>query len=74
MAEIGRFGAEKTGLCVPASLDLHSPGKGANKTPPVCVASDLPQAGCDRSVRRPNPTGRGAVRSAGGMTGKTDKA
>jgi hypothetical protein len=24
---------------------LHSPGKGANKTPPDCVASDLPQVG-----------------------------
>ena len=50
MAKSGRSGAGKTGLCVPASLHLHSPGKGANKTPPECVASDLPQAGCDRSV------------------------
>jgi hypothetical protein len=24
---------------------LHSVGKGANRTPPDCVASDLPQAG-----------------------------
>ena len=31
-----------------SSLPLHSPGKGANKPHPECIASDLPQAGCER--------------------------
>jgi len=30
---------------VPWMAHLHSLGKGANKTPPDCVASDLPQVG-----------------------------
>jgi hypothetical protein len=37
-------------LCVPESAPLHSPGKGANKTPPVCVVFGLPQVGYVRSL------------------------
>jgi hypothetical protein len=31
---------------------LHSPGKGANKPHPECIASDLPQAGSERPFCR----------------------
>ena len=45
---------------------LHYRGKGANKTPPECVASDLPKAGGDRSFRRrTGPTGGGLQRGWG---------
>ena len=38
-------------LWVSSRLPLHSPGKGANKPPPECNASDLPQAGCEPICR-----------------------
>jgi hypothetical protein len=51
---------------------LRSCGKGANKTPPDCVASDLPQVGRDgpSAIRW---TFLGAVRGAEGETGKTEE-
>jgi len=44
---------------------LHSRGKGANKTPPDCVASGLPQVGRDGAFRRRTGV-PGAIRSADG--------
>ena len=49
---LGETGAERA-LCIDRAqlgghivmAHLRSPGKGANKTPPDCVASDLPQVG-----------------------------
>jgi hypothetical protein len=51
---------------------LRSCGKGANKTPPDCVASDLPQVGRDGPfvVRW---TFSGAVHGTEGVTGKTEE-
>jgi hypothetical protein len=37
----------QTRLGTASMAHLHSLGKGANKTPPDCVAFDLPQVGCD---------------------------
>jgi hypothetical protein len=51
---------------------LRSCGKGANKTPPDCVASDLPQVGRDGPfVMR--WTFSGAVHGTEGVTGKTEE-
>src|SRR5690348_8281522 len=56
---------------------LHSVGKGANRTPPDCVASDLPQAGATGLSAAPlalfSPRGEAqerAARRAGGRTAR----
>jgi ubiquinol-cytochrome c reductase iron-sulfur subunit len=59
-------------LGVPAKAHLHYHRKGANKTPPDCVASGLPQAGCNRIAHDRTSLRRGGC-SAGGLTGKTDE-
>ncbi len=58
-------------LWVSSKPHLHSPGKGANKTPPECVAWGLPKAGGERSFRRrTGPTGGGSQR---GRDGRQDE-
>ncbi len=47
---------------------MHSPGKGANKTHPECIASDLPQAGCETHLPRHENRGRSA--DWGGITAR----
>jgi len=44
--------ATQHALWAPSKPDLRCPGKGANKTPPERVASDLPQVGGEPSFRR----------------------
>jgi hypothetical protein len=48
---------------------LRSVGKGANRTPPDCVAADLPQAGATGSSAEPlepSPPAFGSEAGAGG--------
>jgi hypothetical protein len=61
-ADRGLRGGADAALWVSSTLPLHSPGKGANKTHPECIASDLPQAGCEQPFCRATMQnhGRGA--------------
>jgi ubiquinol-cytochrome c reductase iron-sulfur subunit len=64
-------------LVVLAIAGLRSFGKGANKTPPDCVAFRLPQVECGRSARRRGRAVIGAqpfvVHRAGGVNGQTEE-
>jgi hypothetical protein len=82
MAEFGPFIATSSHVCVASTAHLHSPGKGANKTPPERVVAGLPQVGAtasfaaessSRSSRVSRKGREGAVRSVDGVTGKTDE-
>ena len=55
-----------------AIAGLHSPGKGANRTPPDAPSSSSPRTGCGRPVRRRRQrfADAFAVSSAGGLTGQ----
>jgi hypothetical protein len=61
----------QTRLGTASMAHLHSLGKGANKTPPDCVAFDLPQGRMRRTFRR--RAGLPVAVCADGLAGKTDE-